>query len=397
MLRRSHKKSRQGCVECKLSRKKCDESRPACVNCRTAKKQCSYTRKTSSQSPTDTEFISYTGSDEGLSRYQDTSLNITSRDSNSSPQPCAEPYVNLLHLELFHNLHSNVAEFFINESPDARQAAIETMFRYIFSYSYLMYESLAVAALRLSLKHPSKSTLYLTESTTLQSQALSLFKSSTATITQENLIPAFLFSAILGLHFFCEIFTAPSPDLDTFLDRLVQSIRLLRGVRVMMGDSWETIKKSDISVLLQAHEGPVPNRNDAVTHAFSTLLSKISHSQSPSLSAFESKVYSEAIEGLLWTYNSAPPDSALALDGPPSSRIVTTWPITISAQYTELLDERRPEALVVMAYFSILLHGRRSFWAVGDAGRYLLAAVDEYLGERWAEWLAVPKEMVLPL
>ena len=73
---------------------------------------------------------------------------------------------------------------------------------------------------------------------------------------------------------------------------------------------------------------------------------------------------------------------------------MTTWPITISAEYTELLDERRPEALVVMAYFSILLHGRRSFWAVGNAGRYLLAAVDEYLGERWAEWLAVPKEMV---
>ncbi|TVY33977.1 Sterol uptake control protein [Lachnellula subtilissima] len=345
MLRRSHKKSRQGCVECKLSRKKCDESRPACVNCTTANKQCSYTRNTSSQSPKDTELISYTGSEEGLTGIQDTSPNITYRDTNSSPQPYAQPYVNVLHLELFQSVHYDAAEFLINESPDARLAAIETMFR-----------------------HPSKSTLYLTESTTLQSQALALFKSSTPTMTQENLIPAFLFSAILGLHFFCETFTTPSPDLNAFLDRLVQSIRLLRGVRVMMGDSWEVIKKSDISVLLQAHEGPVPNRNDAVTHAFSTLLSKISHSQSPSLSAFESKVYSEAIEGLLWTYNFAPPDSALALDGPPSSRIVTTWPITISAEYTELLDERRPEALVVMAHFSILLHGRRSFLGSGGCG-----------------------------
>ncbi|TVY12983.1 hypothetical protein LARI1_G009351, partial [Lachnellula arida] len=375
----------------------CDESRPACVNCTTANKQCSYTRNTSSQSPNDRDFIPYTGSEEGLAGSQDTGLSITSRDTNSSPQLHAEPYVNLLHLELFQNVHSNAAEFLINESPEARLAAIETMFRYAFSHPYLMYESLAVAALRLSFKHPSKSNLYQTESTTLQSQALALFKSSTPTITPENLIPAFLFSAVLGLHSFCETFTIPSPDLNTFLDRLVQSIRLLRGVRVMMGDSWDIIKKSDISILLQAHEGPVPDRNDAVTHAFSALLAKISHPHSPSLSAFESRVYSEAIEGLLWTYNSAPPDSALALDGPQGSRIVTTWPITISAEYTELLDERRPEALVVLAYFSIVLHGRRSFWAVGDAGRFLLAAVDEYLGERWAEWLAVPKEMVPPL
>jgi len=44
-----------------------------------------------------------------------------------------------------------------------------------------------------------------------------------------------------------------------------------------------------------------------------------------------------------------------------------------------------------------LLHSRRAFWAVGDAGRVLLAAIEEYLGEEWAGWLVVPKGMVPPL
>jgi len=258
-----------------------------------------------------------------------------------------------------------------------------------------MYEALALSAYRLSIRHPSKSNLYLTESTTLQTQALNFFNSSNPTVTQENLIPAFLFSAVLGLHFFCATFSTRTPDLNTFLDRLVQSIRLLRGVRAMMGDSWDVIKSSDISILLQAHEGPVPDRDDEVTHAFEDLRAKFS--QSHTLSAFESKVYCEAITGLIWVYNSQPLESDSILDDAPNSRIVTTWPITISAEYTELLDERRPDALVVMAYFSILLYGRRTFWAVGDAGRFLLAAIEEFLGEGWAEWLAVPRGMVPPL
>ncbi|KAI9745400.1 MAG: hypothetical protein M1818_000934 [Claussenomyces sp. TS43310] len=256
-----------------------------------------------------------------------------------------------------------------------------------------MYEVLALSAFHLSIRHPSKSNLYLTESTTLQAQALSFFNSFTPTVDQNNLIPAFIFSGALGLHFFCDTFSSPSPDLNTFLDRLVQSIRLLRGVSAMIGDSWEVIKNSDIKCLLQADEGPIVNRDDAVTHAFEDL--RTNFSQSYTLSAFEAKVYCEAITGLIRVYNSQPSDSTS--DGPPNISVVTAWPITISAEYTELLHERKPEALVVMAYFSILLHGRRAFWAVGDAGRFLLTAIEEYLGEEWVEWLAVPKAKVSSL
>jgi hypothetical protein len=239
-----------------------------------------------------------------------------------------------------------------------------------------MYETLAISAFHLSVKHPSKSDLYLTESTTLQAQALSLFSSATPTVNQDNLIPAFLFSAILGLHFFCDTFTTPSPDLSTFLDRLVQSIRLLKGVRALVGDSWEFIKNSDINVLLQSDEGPVVDRDDKVTHAFEDLCTAFS--QSHTLDAFDSKVYCETITGLLRVYNAQPPDRTFARR--PDIKIVTDWPITISVEYTELLNERRPEALAVMAYFSILLHRRSSYWAVGYAGRFLLAAIEEYLG-----------------
>jgi hypothetical protein len=253
-----------------------------------------------------------------------------------------------------------------------------------------MYEQLAISALHLSIKNPTKSNLYLTESTTLQSHALSLFNSSTPTVNPDNIIPAFLFSGVLGLHFFYDTFSTPSPDLEVFLDRLVQSIRLLRGVLIMVGDYRELLKDSDISCLLQDGQAPVVDRDDEVTHAFEDLRTRFSESHN--LSAFESKVYCEAITGLIRVYNSQALDSTS--DGPPNARMVTVWPITISAEYTDLLSERKPEALVVMAYYSILLHSKRAFWAVGDAGRVLLTAIKEYLGEGWFEWLTLPEGMI---
>lgn len=256
-----------------------------------------------------------------------------------------------------------------------------------------MYETLAISAFHLSTRNPSKGDLYLAESTTLQAQALSLFNSSTPVVTQENINAAFLFSALLGLHFFCDTFSTPCSDLNTFLDRLVQAIRLLRGVRAMVGNSWEIIKNSDIKHLVRENEGPIVDRDDEVTHALEDL--RTNFSQSRTLSAFESKVYCKAITDLISAYNSNLSDGAF--DGRLNSKMVMDWPITISAEYTDLLNERKPEALVVMAYFSILLHMRKSFWAVGDAGKFLLAAIEEYLGEGWVEFLAVPKRMVPPL
>ena len=150
------------------------------------------------------------------------------------------------------------------------------------------------------------------------------------------------------------------------------------------------IKNSDIKAVLSP-EATAHDRNDDITHAFEGLLQKFSSSHM--LSTYESKIYCDSITDLLWVYNSNPLDSPY--NGRTHSRTVTTWPIRISAEFTTLLVERKPEALVVMAYFSILLHSIREFWAVGDAGKVLLVAIVEYLGEGWEEWFVVPRKLVL--
>jgi hypothetical protein len=140
--------------------------------------------------------------------------------------------VNLLHLEIFHHSTSDTSkDLFLDDTAiDTRPKLLE----YAFSLPFLMHEILAMSSLHLSTIHPSSPHLYRRESTTFQASALKLFNKSVKEVTDTNLIPAFLFAGIFGLHFFCDIFSTPSSDLDHFLDRLVQSIKIWAGVRAVI-------------------------------------------------------------------------------------------------------------------------------------------------------------------
>lgn len=255
-----------------------------------------------------------------------------------------------------------------------------------------MYITLAHSAFHLSVQHPTKSSFYLTESSTLQSHALALFNHTANLISPSSLIPSFLFSSVFGLNIFCHAFSTHHSNFQIFLDQLIQSIHLLRGVKAIISDSWEEIKKSDIKSLIQTEDACVP-RADEITEVFSSLISRFS--TSINITTGESEIYIEAVERLLWVYNTQPVSSERVFNEIPThARTVIAWPITLSAEYTHLLEERKPGALIVLAYFSILLYQRRAFWAVGDAGTALLSAVEKELGSEWEGWLRGVKALV---
>ncbi|OJJ42329.1 hypothetical protein ASPZODRAFT_20556 [Penicilliopsis zonata CBS 506.65] len=51
MLRRSHKKSRGGCLPCKQRHVKCDEGRPGCLLCAMSDRECTYAMPQTSPQP----------------------------------------------------------------------------------------------------------------------------------------------------------------------------------------------------------------------------------------------------------------------------------------------------------------------------------------------------------
>jgi hypothetical protein len=271
------------------------------------------------------------------------------------------------------------------------EVSVPKITKYALLSPFLMYEMLSLSSLHLSACHPSRAQTLRDESARLQTEALQMFNDSVKEITKENVIPAFLYSALLGLHAFCDTFSIPSESLDSFLDRLVQSIRLLQGVRglISVDGWWQFILDSEIEPLIQLGQPVIDADGDVVQH-LEELRDCIV--ESPGLDPSQPQVYQETLTKMIWVYGSRPPPAFL--DESYHMWMITTWPITVSAEYVDLLAQRKPEALVILSYFAVLVHRCRSFWAIGKGGQFLLDVLEAYLGEEGDAWLAWPRSII---
>ena len=66
---------------------------------------------------------------------------------------------------------------------------------------------------------------------------------------------------------------------------------------------------------------------------------------------------------------------------------IHVWPGTVSQRFVELMDERRPEALVLLAHYCVLLKKVNSSWWLQGVGERLLMAIDRELGSEWRPWI----------
>jgi hypothetical protein len=62
--------------------------------------------------------------------------------------------------------------------------------------------------------------------------------------------------------------------------------------------------------------------------------------------------------------------------------------------FHELLSERRPVSLVIIAYYAVLLKIGAGLWWVGRLPEALIEQVTTSLGEEWAEFISWPRSMI---
>ncbi|GJC97823.1 C6 zinc finger protein [Colletotrichum higginsianum] len=65
-----------------------------------------------------------------------------------------------------------------------------------------------------------------------------------------------------------------------------------------------------------------------------------------------------------------------------------------SEEYFTRLYQRQPHALVLFAYFAVLLHGLNGYWFFRGWGRGIVEVVDRLLGDYWWPWMEWPKYIV---
>jgi hypothetical protein len=82
---------------------------------------------------------------------------------------------------------------------------------------------------------------------------------------------------------------------------------------------------------------------------------------------------------------------------PPELRIIFWWPMTVSRDFLDLAVSGHPLALVILAYYDILLYwGESEYWFFEDwAENLIIAIVDKVRGSMWEDLLSWPVEVIL--
>jgi hypothetical protein len=62
--------------------------------------------------------------------------------------------------------------------------------------------------------------------------------------------------------------------------------------------------------------------------------------------------------------------------------------------YFTLLHQRQPPALVLFAYFGVLLHGITDYWFLEGLGKEIVEVVADLLGSYWRPWISWPLDAV---
>jgi hypothetical protein len=85
---------------------------------------------------------------------------------------------------------------------------------------------------------------------------------------------------------------------------------------------------------------------------------------------------------------------AAASPRPPSDALIKIWIHFVSDRYIELLSERQPGSLIILAHYAVLLRRSEQYWYLDGVAEQILKFADAFVPSEWKSWLKWPKEQV---
>ncbi|KAH7142695.1 Upc2 protein [Dactylonectria estremocensis] len=342
MPRRSHRKSRNGCFECKKRHIRCDETHPECSHLFRDERVCTFTKSL---------FLP--------------EVHFPTRSKESEIQtanPNAGPAFSSLHMTLLHHAETLMGEYMGLQGQI--NLIIDVAIDNSITAPYLLDQLLTLSALHLSATNITSSfPLYQYQATELQTRGLGLFNRAKDGTSDSNYMPAFVFASLIGIHILRETLSNHKYNLDAFIDAFVRYALLHRGFRAITNEFWGIILDSNLEPLLYIRDlGDHADKQDPRTetdnlHALFTSL----ESESASIQACQAALKCVIDVGV--------------------------------HAFFGVLHERQQEALVFFAYYAAILHRYRQVWVFEDFGSSLVHLVSSSLGSLWQNRLSWPVQV----
>jgi hypothetical protein len=277
------------------------------------------------------------------------------------------PEINIDHMELLIHLtiDKNITFLSLGDeaftSPTSSSLALKTGLK----SPYLLHELLAISALHLASLSPAQSDFYLSQAITLQSRALSLFNFECEAINDSNCVAVLLFSSFLGHHLLADTLAKRESDgLGAFMANYIRCIEIHRGIHTIAMTAWPQLMESELEPVISASSrftSRSPKGSDC-----NYIIALVDNSEA--LNGEDKGACRLMIRHLQVGFDAAARETQQGY----KHYMVYTWLMLASPAFVDLLSQKIPEALIILAYYSILLHLGRGMWQIGDSGVHVL-------------------------
>jgi hypothetical protein len=240
-----------------------------------------------------------------------------------------------------------------------------------------------------------------------QSIALPEFRIAIAKPTEENCNALIAFSQLLVIH----CFAAEDPDENLLLvggkheSGLPDWLQIMRGSCTIFSSVYEFVRDGPLAPLFEEchlrmlNDTPplIPENSEHARELYRLIhLTNFGNSSSSSVAEKVSQGYVSSIPGALLELSVAFSKAQVASDRGffTVSTALHIWPTRVSQDYLDLLKERDPAALVVLAHYCILLEPLEKNWYMSGFRKRLLTKIYKQLDEEWRQWLQWPLRQV---
>ncbi|EMR83684.1 putative c6 zinc finger domain protein [Botrytis cinerea BcDW1] len=386
LTKRAHKKSRAGCQTCKTKKIKCDEAKPKCSFCEIRKLSCQYVQKVAKVNDTTslaehnqtTSLVKSSTPDRPL---QPVEISWDPRNAPFAPVRTATGILSATDLRMMHH-YSTYTGPIVALGPAACHVMKVTVPSLAFDNPFLLNGMLGLASLHnqhllpQSEEHKRQTALY-------RGKSFRDYRAALATVTKDSKnYEAVLVMALL-------LVVLASGDRGDNDELTVASwMGLYSGLRIIV-----SMKIPDGGPNTTTSVGPLFVRNINDLLATPVVPSALLHMlyMDPSDQDHENlQVYCGTLDALGNLYASLRQDE---LSEPLFIRIIS-WPSFTPNEFTALVKNKRPRALVICAYYMSFIKLVSGLWWLEGLADRDIRAITNMLGPDWNHVLDVPLEIL---
>ncbi|KAF2143363.1 uncharacterized protein K452DRAFT_169676 [Aplosporella prunicola CBS 121167] len=395
--RRSHKKSRNGCGNCKKRRIKCDETKPGCVNCIEFSVHCDFIPGTSPASSITTN-PTPTRRRRGRPRKNwDPPVSPAIDASSAVPKPTLAPELDISQLELLFQFTT------YTYSALAEGVHIELMWRVNipqlgFTYHCVLHLILGLAALHLCRLRPHQRDHYFALAENYWTIGLKQASDLLPHLNADNCQAVYVSALLVCFYTF-----AKGPRLGDYLifseNGPSEWFPLLRGVRSISEVMGGNVFNGPLAPMRAGPPRSEPIQTTAVEknmprveweEPIQSLHDFITASNDPNTTTYLSSIgrLAQCFEA---TYGKYGDDK---YEGEGKNQVVMIWFYTMEEDYILCLQQKQPIALILLAYFCPLLKTLDSAWFMQGWPEHILAGTHRMLDEEHRAWVQWPTSIV---